>query len=204
MPEIIQELIDKIKKEGIDTAKENALNVEKDANEKALHIISQAKKEASDIINQAKSESEKLHHSTIKSLENASRDMLISLRKQINDNFKSILSKEVKGALTREALSEILIKIINGFMISGNTAKDITFTLNPNELNLLKEGIISKLQDKLKSKVTFEPSDEIVAGFTVSFDSKASTFDFTDESLVTYLCAYLNSNTGEILKAAVK
>lgn len=204
MTQQIQELIDKIKKEGLETATSTALDIESEAKQNANKIIESAKKEASQIVSDARNQAVKLNESTLKSLQNSSRDMMLSLKSQINDMLKQIVHAEIKESLSSDNLTEIVSKVINSFVEKSQDIENIEVALNSADLSKLKDGILSKLQDKLKGKVAFEPSEEITTGFTISFDSKNSCFDFSETSLVAYLSAYVNNQVKELLEKAVK
>ena len=112
MPEQIQELIDKIKSEGIQTAEERAQQIENDAQTKAAAIVKAAEENAEDVRNAAQEEVKRTQEATHKALQQASRDMLLSLRQKIEQTLHKIVAEEVNGALSADQLGGILSEVI--------------------------------------------------------------------------------------------
>ena len=79
MAEEIQYLIDQIQKEGVDKAQSEAEKIISDAQSKAEKIISDAQSEAEKKILLADNEAKSLENKSIKAIEQAARDLLITL-----------------------------------------------------------------------------------------------------------------------------
>ncbi len=196
----IQELIDKIRSEGIEAADTKAKEIEEKAQATADKIIESAKQKAERILAEAKNDVKKLEDSSNMALAQASRDMILSLRKKIEEMLGRIMESSIRDSLDQEKLVAILTQVIE------ETVKEksgVEIVLSEKDLKVLKEGFIAKLQKKMKQPVTFKSSQDIGKGFTISYDEGRSCFDFTDVSLAEYLSHYLNAHVGEILKKAV-
>jgi len=200
MAKQVQELIDKIKQEGFSAAKEKAQAVEAQAQEKAKIIIEQAQKQAQGILETATREAKKLDETAKAAIKQAARDMILDLRREIQKILNTIIRKDVKESLSPEALADIIKEVAQNFSEKTQGSADIKVVLSKNDLDSLKKGMIKKLQEEIKQKITFESSEEIAAGFTISFDAGKSSFDFTDESLSEHLSAYLNPEVGALVK----
>jgi len=96
MTERIQELIDKIKNEGIQAAETKAQDIEAQAHKRAEGIIAQAQKEAARIVSEAKIESQKTKDVVEAALKQSSRDMLLRLRKEITKILESIVLQDLR------------------------------------------------------------------------------------------------------------
>ena len=199
----IQELIDKIKNDGIQQAQDEATKIEKDAKDQAAQIVREAQKEAETIVLQAQDEVKKMEEAAKKSLQQASRDTLLALRKHIEKTLQKLITVEVSGALTGDRLAEIITDVVAKTV---EEAKDhgVVIEVPPQAADELKGGVLKKLQDSVKKGVALEGSDEVSGGFTISYDGGKSSFDFTDESLAQFLATYLNAQVADILKSAVK
>ncbi len=198
----IQELIDKIKNDGIQQAQDEAARIEKEAQDKAAQIIHEAQKEAESLVLQAKDEVQKMEEAAKTSLQQASRDMLLQLRKNIEKTLQKLITTEVSGALTADRLAQIITDVV---VQTAAEAKDhgVAIEVNPQTAEELKGGVLKKLQDSVKAGVRLEGTDEVSGGFTISYDDGKSSFDFTDESLAQFLAAHLNTQIADILKSAV-
>src|SRR5674476_114356 len=84
MAEEIRDLIEKINQEGIKAAEEKAQNIETAAKQRADEILTQAKLEAEEMIASAKDRIRREDETGKTLLSQAGRDLLLSLRKEVN------------------------------------------------------------------------------------------------------------------------
>ena len=200
MSQQVQELIDKIKSEGVEAAQKRAQEIETQAHTKAQQILSEAKAKAERMIADSREEISKLQESTQMALKQSARDTLLSLKKEIEKILKRIIEKEIADSLTPEALCDILSEVVKDSLTQGET---VHITLNPYDFKKLEAGFAAKLQKQIKKPIKFQSSEEIGRGFTISYDAGKSSFDFTDKSLAEYLSTFLNSQTAALLKNTV-
>lgn len=200
MPEQLQDLLNKIQNEGIKAAEDKAAQIEEQAKQAAGKIIDQAKKEARKIVEDAKAQAQKAKESGEASIKQAARNLMLSLKEEIQKTFNKIISKDISKSLSVEELGSILSKIIEKYIEKDTQTSDIKVLLKKEDLENLKSTFISKLKDKFKEKVEFKPAPDIAAGFSISFDNGASFFEFTDEALTECLGAYLNQELAKLLK----
>ncbi|VAW19349.1 hypothetical protein MNBD_BACTEROID05-685 [hydrothermal vent metagenome] len=203
MPHQVQELIDKIKLEGVDVADKKAHEIELLAQQKADSIVSEAKAQSDEMIVTAKEEIKKMQESTQMALKQSSRDVILSLRKEIEGTLQGVVSNEIKDSLNADALSTILTEIIKDYL-KGKKEESVEVVLSKANADKLKDGFIAKLQKQLKNPLTIKSSADVGAGFTISFDAGKSNYDFSDSSLAEYLSSFLNDRVSDLLKEAVK
>ena len=79
----LQDLIEKIKTEGIKTAEQQSSHLLKEAEHKANDIIAAAHKEASQIIAEAKNEMARFEQTAKQAVEQAGRNTILSLKTNI-------------------------------------------------------------------------------------------------------------------------
>ena len=204
MSQQIQELIDKIKSEAIAATQEKNKEMESQAKIKAQSIVDQAKAEAAQLIEKAMEGCKKREESTLTALKQAARDTILELRKEITRILNSVISTSVRAALTPDALAGILEIIIRDFLNNKSTAQDIRVTLNPADLEKMKNGLLSRLQETFKNPISFQSGEDVGGGFSISFDNGKSSFDFTDESLSEFLSVYLNVEVSSLLKEGAR
>ncbi|MCA9407458.1 MAG: hypothetical protein H6755_02100 [Candidatus Omnitrophica bacterium] len=203
MSQQVQELINKIKTEGIQEAEQKAQEIEKEANNKAQQIIKDAHRQAEKLIVDAKEEIKKMQEATLMALKQSSRDALLSLRKSIEAVMQKIVQTEVNDALTAEQLAQILETVIIKSLEDQKNVNDVRVFLNKKDLDKLDKDFTSKLQKKIKTTFKLQASDDIGKGFLISFDQGKSNFDFTDESLAEFLGLYLNEQISQLVKESV-
>ncbi|MCK9593848.1 MAG: hypothetical protein M0Q91_17750 [Methanoregula sp.] len=202
MAEEIRDLIEKINQEGIKAAEEKAQNIETAARQRADDILARAKHEAEEMIAAAKERIRREDETGKILLTQAGRDLLLSLRKEINAMLGRIVVSDIQQALTPEALYKLLSEVIMNY--SAGEQSDITVLLNKEDLEILDKNFLNKLREETKEKILLRPSEEISGGFTISFDSGKSCYDFTDKALAEYIGSYLKPKLNRILEAAIK
>jgi V/A-type H+/Na+-transporting ATPase subunit E len=202
MAEEIRDLIEKINQEGIKAAEEKAQNIEVAAKQRADEILARAKLEAEEMITAAKDRIRRDDEKGKILLAQAGRDMLLSLRKEINAMLGRIVVSDIRQALTPDALFKILVEVIKKDSADENS--DITVSLNINDLETLEKNFLHKLREETKKKIILRTSEEISGGFTISFDRGKSCYDFTDKALAEYIGTYLKPKLNQILQKAGK
>lgn len=202
MAEEIRDLIEKINQEGIKAAEEKAQNIEAAAKQRADDILAQAGLEAEEMIAAAKDRIRREDEKGKILLAQAGRDLLLSLRKEINAMLGRIVVSDIQQALTPEALFKLLSEVVRNFSTGENS--DITVLLNKEDLETLEKNFLYKLREETKKKIILKPAEEISGGFTISFDSGKSCYDFTDKALAEYIGTYLKPKLNQILQEAIK
>jgi V/A-type H+-transporting ATPase subunit E len=202
MPEEIRDLIEKINQEGIKAAEEKAQNIESLAKQKADDILSQARLEAEKIITAAEDKVRREDTAEKALLAQAGRDLLLSLRKEINAMLNRIVVSDIQQALTPERLSGLLSEIVRNY--EGVENSDITVFLKKEDLEILEKTFFQKLREETNKKIVLKPTEEISGGFTISFDSGKSCYDFTDRALAEYIGMYLKPKLNQLLLDAMK
>jgi V/A-type H+/Na+-transporting ATPase subunit E len=188
MAEEIKDLIDKIQKEGIIAAEKQA-----------AQIIAEARMQAEKIIEQANSEAKRLDASTNASLKQAGRDLLISLRKEINSMLERLVKLNIRQVLTVEELTRIIKELIKNAPLS--LGSQIIISLAQQDKDKLEKGFLKQLVEETKKQIILKSTDEIDSGFIVSFDAGKSTFDFSTQALTEYISSSLRPELNRILKS---
>ncbi len=204
MSQQLQNLIDKIKKEGVDQASELSRSIEAQARQKAEEIIQQAKQEAQEIIANAQAEQQKLSQVTHIALKQAARDAILNLRKAIDETLQKIILRNVQASLPAQSLGEIIRAAISNYLQNVSSSDGAIISVSDKDFAKLQDGFIAELKSELKKSLVLKSNADIGAGFTISFDSGKSFFDFTDVSLADYLASSVNAQLAALLKESVK
>ncbi len=199
----VQELINKIKTEGIQEAQSKAKEMEAAAQKKAEEIVAKAKEDAEQIIAQAKSEANKVDQSTRLALQQVARDTLLKLRAELQAVLERLLTADVGEAMTPDKLAVLIEHMAKAYAKEHTKSVEIEAVLSEKDLKQFKDGYLKKLQDAVKHPLTLRSSDNVGAGFTISFDKGKTSLDFSDESLVEFLSASLSAEVSSLLKDAV-
>lgn len=202
MVEDIRDLIEKINQDGIRAAEEKARNIENAARQKADDIIAAARHEAEDMISLANERIRRDDEKERTLLVQAGRDLLLSLREEINAMLGRIMVTDIRKALIPEALSLILAEAVR--KSGGEESGDIIVSLSPEDHENLEQHFFTQLREETRKKIIVRPSDDISKGFTISYDSGRSYYDFSDKALAEYIGTYLKPKLNRILQEAAK
>lgn len=199
MAENIQNLIKKIQEEGIKTAQEQARDIEAKAKLEAQAIIEKARREAEKLISEAKEKISREEDSSNVLLKQAARDLLLKLRKELEQMLQRIIMQEVQGAFKAGELEKIITSLLKESLDAHSSALVV---LSKEDYARLEGHFLDKLREEIKKGVVLKSSEEISGGFTLSFDQGKSCFDFTDKALSEYLGSSLKPKLNEFLKDA--
>ncbi|MDD5449345.1 MAG: hypothetical protein PHO42_01945 [Candidatus Omnitrophica bacterium] len=195
MAEEIRDLIEKINEEGIKAAEEKAREIENQAASKADAIVKKAKEKMETMLADARSQAAQTEEKTKALLVQAGRDLILSLRKEINTMLERLIIHEADLALGPANLEHIITEIVK----KSGGEEDIIINLKKEDLEILEKKFLVKLKQEIEKGITLQPSMQIRAGFTISFDKGKSYFDFTDKALAEYIGKYLKPKLNDIL-----
>jgi vacuolar-type H+-ATPase subunit E/Vma4 len=196
--EDLKRLIEKIQKEGIETARGKASEIEAEANLQAQAIVSKAKEEANRLLDEAKYEIARQKETTTNLLRQAARDAVISLRQELLQKLSNVIKKETHAALKAKDLADILIKLMKE--CCKEAGSNVEITLSKEDAEKLTHAFISGFKEELKKGITLKTADDISGGFLISYDTGKSQFDFTDSALAEYLAQYVQGRLDDILQ----
>ena len=199
MAEEIKDLIDRIQQEGVIAAEKQAAQIKAEADSRAQKIIAEAKIQAEKIIEQANLEAKRLDDSTNASLKQAGRDLLISLRKEINVMLDRLVKLNIHQALTVEELSRIIGGLIKNAPLS--LGSQIVISMAQQDKDKIENVFLKQLAQETKKEIILKSADEIDSGFIISFDSGKSTFDFSTQALAEYISGSLRPELNKVLKS---
>lgn len=200
MAEDIKDLIEKIQQEGIQVAEDKARDMQDQASRRAEAIVAEAQKKAQQLIDSAKEEIAQMEKSGQASLEQTARDLLLSLKEEINLMLEKIVVSQLRQALSPDEMGKIITALIKE-MSSAEEGETIV-SLKEKDLEKVEKGILHKLGEEAKKGITLKPSGEITGGFIISYDSGKSHFDFTDRAIAEYLGLHLKPKLAALLKDA--
>ena len=111
----LKELIDQIKKDGVEAAESEAQAILKAANDEAEKIILSAKAEAERILQEAKKENERITKSSEDAIRQAGRNLLISFRESVARELKAIVGENVNAVYSSDAFAGLIISIVESW-----------------------------------------------------------------------------------------
>jgi V/A-type H+-transporting ATPase subunit E len=199
----LQELIDKIKRDGIESAAAEASRLKTQAEEEARHILEAAKKEAGEITVRAKADAERSEKAGAAALEQASRNLVLAFKAEIQTLLDKLVAQETSAAYGADTLKAALPDIVKSW-ISKSGSGELDLILPEAELAKLESYFRDKLVAEIKKGVELKSGRGLGAGFRIANKDGSAYYDFSAESVAELLSAYLNPRLAEILKTSSK
>ncbi len=197
----LQELIEQIKKDGVDAAETRAEAIILSAKAEAEKIIADAKAQADKIMADAKSENAKTVKSGEDAIRQAGRNLLISFRESVTRELKSIISDNVNSAYSSDDFTKLIINAVECWA-GKPEADDISVILTGDDLAKLEKTLLAELQTKMLGGVTLKANDNFDGGFRIAVNNGAVYYDYSAQAVTDMLSNYLSPKVTALLKEA--
>ena len=197
----LQELIEKIKKDGVASAESAAAKIIADAEKKAASIVSDAEAKADSIIKTAKAETERMEKASEDAIAQAGRNLIISFRDGINKELSALVNAETEKAMDKDLLKKIIPDAVKAWA-ANNEATDISILLPAKDVKALESGLKTALKGKISKGLEIKTDASLSAGFRIGAKGGEAFYDFSAEEVASLFSAYLNPKTTELMKKA--
>ena len=198
----LSELIEKIKKDGIESAQTEAAKLKAEAEADAKKILADAGREAEQIIARSREDAKRNEAAGIAALEQASRNLILAFKGEIQGLLDALTAESVSASYSADVIKGILPGLVQNWAVKNTDS--LTVLLSEADFKKLDASFKSMLASKLKSGVEIKPVKKIDNGFHIVEKDGSAFYDFSGEAVVKLLCAYLNPKLAEILKTAAK
>lgn len=199
----LQELIDKIKKDGIASAEQEANTIKENARKEADSIIADAKAKAESIIKEAQTENARLEKVSIDAIKQASRNLLISFRDGISSELSAIIESNTKSVYSKELMEKLIPETVKAWANKSDVS-DLSVLLSEADLSSLQSSLSGALQAEIEKGLQIKPDKTLAGGFRIGMKDGSSFYDYSSESVAELFSSYLNPRLSQIMKDAVK
>jgi V/A-type H+-transporting ATPase subunit E len=194
----LNELIERIRKEGLEAAEQEAARVRQKAEEDASRILEEARAQGESLVEQAKAEAQRFEQTGREGVRQAARDVILGLRKDLERTAAAVLRARVTDALKGDAVKEALASLFRNWRADSELPYDVLVPAAA--WDAMRDSLLADLADQVRRGLTIKPSSSVLAGFRVSEKNGAAYFDFTDSALAEYLMEHLNSRLAACLE----
>jgi V/A-type H+-transporting ATPase subunit E len=197
MAEELKHLIEQIQKEGVDKANEEAANIISQAKEKAAKIVAEAEEQAHQNLEKAKTTSDAFAERSVKTLEQAARDLLITVGQGCEKVVTELLGKEIEKTLS----GDLLQNIITGVVTQGSDNVELVVSEND------KTALISfcaELAKKSGKEIDLTSDSEVLSGFKIGFKGQNVYLDYTSEAIAEALAAFLRPELAKTVSGVAR
>jgi V/A-type H+-transporting ATPase subunit E len=198
----LQELIDRIRNEGIDSAKTEAERIVAEARAEAASIVAAARKEATRTADQARAEAERARDAGEAALRQASRNLLLAFRKRLEAMLGAIAKQEAAQAMNDDMLATLIPEVVKAWLADGS--KELAIELPPDRAARLESRMAGLLKSELGKGIEIRPLTHLDAGFRIQNRSGALRWDFSAEELARLLAQFVNPRLAALLEEAAR
>ncbi len=199
----LQDLIEKIKKDGVEAADKSASEKIAQARAEAEKIIANAKEEADKIIKAAKDETTRMEKASEDAIRQAGRNLILSFRESVEKELSAIMTAETAKSYSPKLLENLIPETVKAWT-KNTDAGDVSVLLNEKDLKELEQNLGAALKDKIGEGLTLKADNSIENGFRIGVKDGAAYYDFSAEAVADLFSAYLNPKVASIMKEAVK
>ena len=199
----LQELIDKIKKDGVTAAEKEAAKIIADANKKSEAIIKEAEAKAEQIKKDAKAETTRMQKASDEAIVQAGRNMLLSFKDSLVQELDGLIKAETAKALSKDTLAKLVPETVKAWA-KNSDASELSVLLSEKDLKALEGSLTTALKAEIKKGLEIKPDKTLTAGFRIGVKNGAAFYDYSAESLAEMFAAYLNPKVAGLMKVAAK
>ena len=197
----IQELTEKIYKEGVDKAQNQANILLKEAEEKAAGLINDAQQKADNIVLEAERKSQEIYRGIKEELQSISSQIIAITKNKIADSIVTDSSKKITKVLLEDKhfLKAMMLDLVNKWDMGSGSIDDLSLILSEKQLReldgIFKSGALQILQSK--KQIISDPS--IKNGFQIITNTEGFKVSFSDEDLENFFKQFMKPTILEYL-----
>ncbi|WKC90505.1 V-type ATP synthase subunit E [Borreliella carolinensis] len=193
----VKDLINKIKKDGLEEAERASNDIILKAKREAEEIVARAEEAARALKVKSEKEANDYKSHALEASRQAIRDLIIGVEKNLKSLFENALKDNVSEVFSdNNFLAELIIKITD----SWAKGEKLVIQLNESDFSSLEQILKLKLGNKLKEGMELRPFRGISKGFKIQKKNIGLHYDFSAETIADILFDYLNPRFKEVIK----
>ncbi len=207
----VKELIDRIRDEGVQAARQEADRIISEAKAQAARIVSEAKTEAATLKKEAESATQREQMAAIEALRIAARDTGLELRAAVMAAFEEHVRRLVTDVTSDGSVLRDMILVLAGRAAEDLIRNKDAAILVPRHLadeaspeleEFLRQTAVALSADVLRKGIELIPSSEIQGGARVRLVGDDLEIDLSDEALSEMMLKLLLPRYRKILAEA--
>lgn len=200
MAEDLQQLLDRIQQDGVDKAQAEADRILKQAEARAKAIREDAEEQRQARLQEAEEDAAQLEARGRRALEQAARDTVLTVARQLEKLMQGALQAEVGRALEGEALAGLVARVVEGYSRDG---AGVDVLVREEDREAVKAAVTNHLKGAAADGITIRAERGLSQGFRVALDDGRVTHDFSAQAVAESLAGLLRPYLAEITRGAV-
>jgi V/A-type H+-transporting ATPase subunit E len=203
----VQELIDKLRNQGVIEGQKQAEQLINEAHSKASQILLQAERDADQLLSEARQKIEMEQKSSHEAIKTAFRDSEIALRSKLREAFSAHLKRLVSLELKdKDFIKQLILTIASAKRSEIEPISHVEILMPAKILETDEKGkarlhhlVLGITHDMLREGIELTPSLDVKGGIKVRLVGNDLEIDLTDETLSNLLLKYLLPRYREII-----
>jgi len=204
MTEELQSLLERIQKEGIDKAEEEAERILAEARQKAAALVRDSEIQAADRLRKAEQDAARFAEQGRTALRQAARDILLSLGQAIRVTLERLIHREVSQAMNPDLLRATLGRLIEAYFRDFANPAPVELSLSGEDRAILGDYFLSLLTVEARQKLEIRADHGIVAGFRVALRDNAVEHDWSADSVADALAQLVQPTINAVVREAIE
>ena len=194
MTQDLQQLLEKIQRDGVDKAKAEADRIVEGARAQAGALIAAARAEATRITSGARIEAEAFEHRAEETIRQSARDTLLTVEKSVTALLAGLLLKDVNATLdNQELVSGLAVEAVRAYLAGKNTVEVVAAAK-------LADALRAKLAAVAVDGVTVVTDEATGAGFRIRLANGRIEHAFTGAAVAEALAKQLRPRLAALMK----
>nr|MDT0251492.1 hypothetical protein [Endozoicomonas sp.] len=213
----VQELIEKLRSQGVNSGRDEADKIINDAQAQAAALITDAEKRASAIVGKAREEADFITRAGKEALQLAERNAILELKdfllEKFSEQIRAVVSQSMEGD---KLLEQMILEVAGQNNLRGEKQVEVVLprkVIGVDELRdhpkLLKAGgllefSMKRASDMLQDGVTFTVGKPGQSGIAFRLKDKDIEVELTDEAVSAVLLKHLQPRFRALLEGIIK
>lgn len=198
MAEDLQALMDRIQKDAVTKAENEAAAIIAAAKEKAAEIVKTAEAEAAAKLEKADKDAEAFTERSERTLAQSARDLLLSVGKNLENMVQNLLALQVEKALDESTIKNMLLTVAKGYV------SDVEVDFSEADAKKLASFVMGEFAKQVSAGVKVESDSGVKFGFRIKLDGGKVSHEFTSEAMAEALSSLLRPQLAKVVNAAAK
>ena len=201
MTEELQGLLARIQQDGVEKADEKAAAIVSTAETKAKEMIAKAKDDAAALVAKAEEDSKVFAERAAKSLQQAARDVILSVGDSVSEAMSKLVDAKTSEALTTDVMKQMMLEIAKSY---GKSEGGIEMLVSEKDQAELRDALMAEFAKAAQDGIEIRGSGDIIGGFVLSVKDAKAHHNFTQKAIADSLCQLVRPHLAEIVRGAFK